>query len=91
MSTLLEHLEAARAEVARLEREVAAGPCREVGHAWRLIGGCSAGCDRDCRCSVPVHECAKCRDCDYGDNDEADKVREQCAERHIATEAAAGI
>lgn len=77
---LLERLEAARAEVAGLEREAAQGPCRQFGHAWRHIGGCNAGCGLDCACSVPVHECAKCGDCDYGHNIEAEEMRRHCAE-----------
>lgn len=79
MSELIDKLEAARAEVARLEREVAAGPCREHGHTWIHIGGANCGCDGG-QCSVPVHECSKCRDCDYGQNAEAEAKRRECAE-----------
>jgi len=66
-------LEAAKDEVLRLERE-----CREVGHDWQFIGG--AICSGEAGlCSFPVHECSKCKDCDYGD---AGKIRAQCeAER----------
>lgn len=52
----------------------------EAGHEWRHVGGCNAGCHEDCSCSVPVHECARCGDCDYGDNPEADAKRAACAE-----------
>lgn len=48
------------------------------GHDWQHAGGCNAGCDHLCRCSVPVNRCAKCGDYDYGDNDEAKHVREAC-------------
>ena len=75
---LAERLEAARAEVAHLERLAATATCRELGHDMKSIGGCSAGCHRDCCCSVPVHHCTRCDDCDYGDNAEADEVRQAC-------------
>ncbi|RWD47443.1 hypothetical protein [Mesorhizobium sp.] len=78
MADLSERLEAARAEVARIEREIAQGPCREYGHQWQSHGGCNAGCSESCGCSVPVNVCAKCGDCDYGDNEEADQVRKHC-------------
>lgn len=51
----------------------------EQGHDWVFLGGCNAGCDKDCACSVPVHECSRCGDCDYGQNDEAKDVRSNCA------------
>lgn len=56
--------------------------CVSGNHDWRFIGGRNADCERgamDCGCSIPVHECARCGDCDYGDNDEADQVRANCA------------
>lgn len=53
----------------------------ERGHAWRSLGGCNAGCDEDCCCSVPVNFCSRCGDCDYGDNEEAEKIRRDCEER----------
>lgn len=77
MSDVLARLEAAQAEVARLQREVAQAHCGEVGHDWRFLGGKPCGCD-DGWCSIPVYECSKCGDCDYGDNDEADEVRSRC-------------
>jgi hypothetical protein len=55
--------------------------CQHGNHDWQFIGGRNAGCTvdiGDCGCSVPVNECAKCGDCDYGDNSEADQVRAQC-------------
>lgn len=68
----------------------------EAGHDWQSIGGCNAGCHADCVCSAPVHECSRCGDCDYGDNEDAKDVREKCAflwgdpkERFEATEGTA--
>lgn len=52
------------------------------GHTWVSRGGCNAGCDDDCACSVPVHECAHCGDCDYGQNEEADEIRANCQSRY---------
>ncbi|TIW54193.1 MAG: hypothetical protein E5V54_22745 [Mesorhizobium sp.] len=80
MADLDAQLEAARAEVARIEREIAAGPCRTHGHQWKLLGGANAGCCDTCNCSVSVNVCAKCGDCDYGDNEEADEIRRKCKE-----------
>lgn len=56
--------------------------CAEVGHSWRHIGGKNAGCEigNGCGCSVPVYECTRCHDCDYGDNTEAAQIRDQCRE-----------
>jgi len=81
MTDAFERLEQARAEVARIEREIATGPCRTHGHDWQSIGGCNAGCHAECGCSVPVNTCAKCGDCDYGKNDDAVETRRECAER----------
>lgn len=53
----------------------------ERGHDMQSIGGCNAGCHEDCDCSVPVHTCTRCGDCDYGKNDEAEQVRADCALR----------
>ena len=75
MVTVLEKLAArAVAEAGGLH------PCAVLGHEWAHIGGCNAGCDEDCVCSVPVHECKFCDDCDYGGNDEADEIRARCSE-----------
>lgn len=75
---LAEQLEAAKAEVARLERIAATATCRELGCDMQSVGGACAGCHRDCCCSVPVHKCTRCGDCDYGENAEADQVRADC-------------
>ena len=64
-----------------VERDYLFLGCYSGNHDWRFIGGRNAGCRDDianCGCSVPVHECAKCGGCDYGDNAEADDVRRQC-------------
>lgn len=79
-----EALDRAKAEVERLERAVKQATCAEVGrHTWVLMGGRNCGCvDQDGRgcgsCSVPVYECSVCKDCDYGENDEARQIIEQC-------------
>lgn len=52
----------------------------QVAHDWKSIGGCNAACDPLCGCSVPVHKCTQCGDCDYGDNGEATEIRKKCAE-----------
>ena len=82
MADLLHDLERAQAEVARIQREIAQGPCRQYGHEWESIGGCNAGCGPYCDCSVGVNVCKKCGDCDYGANAEADEIRAKCAERN---------
>lgn len=78
MNDLAARLEAARDEVARLETMMRSAPCLEVGHRWYSYGGANAGCGEGCGCSVPVNMCAVCGDCDYGDNEEAAKTREEC-------------
>lgn len=50
----------------------------EGGHDMKSTGGCNAGCDDDCSCSVPVNVCTRCGVCDYGHNDEAVEIRAQC-------------
>jgi len=37
----------------------------EGGHDMRHIGGRNAGCAPDCGCSIPVHTCSRCGDCDH--------------------------
>jgi hypothetical protein len=68
MPELADKLEEARAEVARLERLAATATCIEIGHDWKYLGGANCGCHEWACCSVPVHECARCKACDYGDN-----------------------
>ena len=79
---LVARLEAARNEVARLERAIAGAPCSEVGHRWKSLGGCNCGCHEDACCSVPVLECEVCGDCDYGENEWATKQRKECEARY---------
>ena len=76
---LAQELADAEARVERVKREMASATCAEVGHLWISLGGCNCGCV-DGACSVPVNECARCKDCDYGDNLDADKTRARCAE-----------
>lgn len=78
MNSLEAQLNAAEAEANRLRREIAQGPCREVGHDWQFAGGSNLGCDEDCQCGGPVYTCTKCGDSDYGDNEEADELRADC-------------
>lgn len=49
------------------------------GHDWESIGGANCGC-KDGACSVPVYQCRVCRDCDYGENEEAREARKLCGE-----------
>ncbi len=83
MADLGSRLEAAKAEVVRLERQAAQASCAEVGHSWKSLGGCNAGCEiaDACSCSVPVHECERCGDCDYGENAEALEIKIACTEQ----------
>lgn len=63
------------------EARVLAGgkhPCEVLGHVWKHRGGRNCGCDDRAGCSVPVHECEACGDCDYGENEEADEIRRRC-------------
>lgn len=78
--TLLNELHVAKAEVQRLEHAIAHASCVEVGHDWRFAGARNAACSRGdyCACSVPVNECARCGDCDYGDNDAASEIISDC-------------
>ncbi len=82
-SELRERLEAARAEVARLEHEAATATCAELGHDWHCLGGANCGCFDDACCSVPVHECRRCGACDYGENEWA---RDQIAKCPLPAE-----
>lgn len=62
------------------EASVLAGgdhPCAVLGHKWEFTGCANCGCDCG-GCSVPVHHCIACGVCDYGDNAEADDIREEC-------------
>ncbi len=73
---------AATAERLRwLQHQLEHGTCAEVGHDWQSIGGCNCGCYEDSACSVPVLQCTRCGDCDYGDSSEADEQRLNCTVR----------
>ena len=87
---LSDQLEAARAEVARLERIAATAACRELGCDMQSFGGANCGCvfedDEGLMtwpgsCSVPVLKCTRCGDYDYGDNAEAEEIRARCRDR----------
>ncbi len=88
MSRLLQLIEDAEARLAHLKRLAAAAPCVEVGHDWMFVGGANAGCGPDCCCSVPVRECRRCGDCDYGDTDEAKEIMRVCRESAAEDEVA---
>lgn len=88
MPELADQLEAARAEVSRLERIAATATCRELGCDMQSSGGCNCGCEfydgeELCQgqCSVPVFKCTRCGDCDYGENDFAEATQVACRER----------
>lgn len=79
MGDLAQQIDEAKANLERLERQASAATCAELGrHDWQSIGGCNAGCGKDCSCSIQVLECARCKDCDYGENNEATAVRLYC-------------
>ena len=79
MAGLAEQIRETEAKLARLKSLAAAVTCAEMGeHDWRFIGSCGCTCS-DGYCSVPVHECARCGDCDYGNNAEAAEVKLECA------------
>lgn len=61
-----------------LERQAKGATCAELGHDWQSVGGCNCGCHEDAACCIPVNECARCKECDYGDNREAEEVRRNC-------------
>ena len=69
------------------EASVLAGgthPCNALGHVWVFTGGRWYGCEgtETNGCSVPVHECNVCGDCDYGENGEAAEIMAACAWEH---------
>jgi len=86
MSELGEKIIAARAALAQLELQAKkadwherAALCASLGHDWVHMGGCNAGCENECcSCSVPVHQCSRCEDWDYGENAEAEATRAGC-------------
>ena len=68
MATLREELEEAEGRIAHLRRQIAASGCAKAGHKWKHLGGKNCGCFEGSSCSLPVHECEVCGDCDYGEN-----------------------
>jgi hypothetical protein len=80
MNTLAEQIEEAQARLLHLQRQAAGATCDQVGHAWSRVGGANCGCHLDATCSVPVHVCKRCGECDYGHNVEAEDRRAACAE-----------
>jgi hypothetical protein len=66
------------------EASVLAGgdhPCNVLSHKWMFIGGASRTLSDGGYCSVPVHKCEFCGDCDYGENDEARQIIAECEEQ----------
>ena len=88
ISEIASEIEEARALLSALEAEYeqsygAVAICRRDGCDMQFSGGASAGCCQGCDCSVPVHVCSRCGDSDYGDTDEADRLRRECAEQRF--------
>lgn len=82
MGDLAQQIDRAKANLESLERQAAAATCDALGrHDWQSTGGCWAACCADCSCSVPVHQCARCGEQDYGENAAAIEVIQECAER----------
>lgn len=74
---LTEEIAEAEARVVALKQRAQAATCAELGHDWHSLGGCNCGCHDEACCSVPVNECRRCGECDYGKNaDAAETVRE---------------
>lgn len=76
---LAEEILAAEAHLALLRKQAESATCAEVGHDWKMIGGVNCATAGGCGdCSVPVNECARCKDCDYGEGDDAKHQVEAC-------------
>jgi hypothetical protein len=75
--TLREELQETEARAEHLRRLIQSEHCTTAGHDWKSIGGANCGCP-DGYCSVPVYECKRCGDCDYGENREAEACRQNC-------------
>jgi hypothetical protein len=78
--SLQAQLDHAEAEVHRLKRQIGGATCAEIGSCdWVMKGGRNAACKGwECACSVPVHICSRCGDCDYGENEEARETIAAC-------------
>lgn len=77
---LRDELAEVEAKAEHLRRRIGASTCAEAGCDMQFVGGANAGCGEDCNCSVPVYECTRCHDSDYGDSPEAVTIRERCQE-----------
>lgn len=62
-----------------LDKAIAAALCGDGDHKWKFIGCAGCSCDDIGGCSLPVHECENCGDCDYADNEESAEIRAKCA------------
>lgn len=80
-----------QARLDMLKKQLAEGSCTDIGHDWQSIGGCNCGCHPDACCSVPVLQCTRCGDCDYGDGTEANEQRERCLARKDYEDEAASL
>ena len=61
------------------ERDILFLHCQD-GYTWVLAGGTACCCPESHGngCSLPVYQCAKCGDYDYGDNEEARAIIAKC-------------
>ncbi len=59
-----------------VKRDILFLNCQD-GHGWVFAGSRPCGC-KGGGCSVPVHQCSRCGDCDYGDNEEAREIVAEC-------------
>lgn len=85
MGNIAQQIDEAKANLERLERQAAAATCSELGrHDWNSTGGAGCGCENGF-CSVPVNICARCGDCDYGENADAREIRLACRAEHLTT------
>lgn len=62
-----------------MKRDILFLHCQD-GHDWVFKGGRACDCEDVCGngCSIPVHECSRCGDCDYGENEDAQQVKRDC-------------
>jgi hypothetical protein len=75
---LRQQLDNALSDVETLKIKIAKATCVEAGHNMVFSGGRNAGCNDDCRCSIPVYECKVCGACDFGENEEAEVIISEC-------------
>ncbi len=77
---LSEKIMEAQSRLELLQRLASMATCEEMGHRMVHLGGVNCGCFKDACCSIPVHTCSRCGDCDYGDNIEAKATKAACFE-----------